>query len=147
MEALFDDDTFVELNDMITSRAIDFGMENKRKAGDGVITGYGRIHGRLAFASSQDFTVSGGSLGEAHAHKICMAMDKALEMRVPFISINDSGGARIEEGIDSLAGYCKYILPQYNGFRRDSSDFCHSWPVRRGGACYSPAICDYVFMD
>lgn len=145
MEALFDDDTFVELNDMITSRAIDFGMENKRKAGDGVITGYGRIHGRLAFASSQDFTVSGGSLGEAHAHKICMAMDKALEMRVPFISINDSGGARIEEGIDSLAGYANIFYRNTMASGEIPQISVILGPCA-GGACYSPAICDYVFM-
>ena len=95
LEALFDDGSFVEINDMITSRAIDFGMDKKKRPGDGVVTGYGYIHGRLAFAASQDFTVAGGSLGEAQAMKICRAMDKALEMKAPFISINDSGGARI----------------------------------------------------
>lgn len=145
LEVLFDDDTFVELNDMITSRATDFGMDKKRKAGDGVIVGYGKIHGRLAFASSQDFTVNGGSLGEAHAKKICLAMDKAMEMKVPFISINDSGGARIEEGIDSLAGYADIfyrntiasgVIPQIAAILGPCA----------GGACYSPAICDYIFM-
>ena len=105
MEALFDDDTFVEINDMMTSRATDFGMDKKRIPGDGVITGYGKIHGRTAVASSQDFTVNGGSLGEVHAQKIVKAMDLAMKLKVPFISINDSGGARIEEGIDSLSGY------------------------------------------
>lgn len=145
MEALFDDDTFVELNDMVTSHATDFGMDKKRKAGDGVITGYGKIHGRIVFASSQDFTVNGGSLGEAHAKKICLAMDKALEMKAPFISMNDSGGARIEEGIDSLAGYadifyrntiCSGVIPQISVILGPCA----------GGACYSPAICDYIFM-
>ncbi len=145
MEALFDDDTFVELNDMVTSHATDFGMDKKRKAGDGVITGYGKIHGRTVFASSQDFTVNGGSLGEAHAKKICLAMDKALEMKAPFISMNDSGGARIEEGIDSLAGYadifyrntiCSGVIPQISVILGPCA----------GGACYSPAICDYIFM-
>lgn len=145
MEALFDDDTFVELNDMITSRATDFGMDKKRKAGDGVITGYGKIHGRIVFASSQDFTVNGGSLGEAHAKKICMAMDKAMQMKAPFISMNDSGGARIEEGIDSLAGYAEIflrntiasgVIPQISVILGPCA----------GGACYSPAICDYIFM-
>mgnify|MGYP005774394627 CR=1 FL=1 len=145
LEALFDNDTFVELDDMITSRSLDFGMDKKRKPGDGVITGYGKIHGRLAFASSQDFTVSGGSLGEAHAMKICRAMDKAFEMRVPFISINDSGGARIEEGIDGLAGYgdifyrntrASGIIPQISVIMGPCA----------GGACYSPAICDFIFM-
>ncbi len=145
LEALFDDDTFVELNNLISSRATDFGMEKKRKPGDGVVVGYGRIHGRLAFASSQDFTVNGGSLGEAHARKICLAMDKAMEMKVPFISINDSGGARIEEGIDSLSGYADIfyrntmasgVIPQISVILGPCA----------GGACYSPAICDYIFM-
>ena len=145
MEALFDDGTFVEINDMILSRVTDFGMDKKKKPGDGVVTGYGKIHGRLAFASSQDFTVGGGSLGEAHAMKICRAMDKAMEMKAPFISINDSGGARIEEGIDSLAGYADIfyrntiasgVIPQISVILGPCA----------GGACYSPAICDYIFM-
>ena len=145
MEALFDDDTFVEINDMIESRCADFGMDKKKKPGDGVVTGYGKIHGRTAFASSQDFTVGGGSLGEAHAMKICRAMDMALAMKAPFISINDSGGARIEEGIDSLSGYaeifyrntiCSGVIPQISVILGPCA----------GGACYSPAICDYIFM-
>lgn len=145
MEALFDDDTFVEIDDMITSRATDFGMDKKKKPGDGVVTGYGKIHGRVAFASSQDFTVGGGSLGEAQAMKICRAMDKALEMKAPFISINDSGGARIEEGIDGLSGYADIfyrntiasgVIPQISVILGPCA----------GGACYSPAICDYIFM-
>ena len=145
MEALFDDGTFVETDQMITSRASDFGMDKKKKPGDGVVTGYGYIHGRLTFAASQDFTVSGGSLGEAQADKICRAMEKALEMKVPFVSINDSGGARIEEGIDSLAGYakifrlntlCSGVIPQISVILGPCA----------GGACYSPAITDYIFM-
>ncbi len=145
MEALFDDGTFVETDQMILSRAMDFGMDKKKKPGDGVVTGYGCIHGRTAFAASQDFTVSGGSLGEAQAEKICRAMEKALDMKVPFISINDSGGARIEEGIDSLAGYakifrmntlCSGVIPQISVILGPCA----------GGACYSPAITDYIFM-
>lgn len=145
MDALFDDGTFVEINDMITSRATDFGMDKKKKPGDGVVTGYGYIHGRIAFASSQDFTVGGGSLGEAQAMKICHAMDKALEMKAPFISINDSGGARIEEGIDGLSGYADIfyrntiasgVIPQISVILGPCA----------GGACYSPAITDYIFM-
>lgn len=145
MEVLFDDETFVEIDDMITSRAVDFGMEKKKKPGDGVITGYGKIHGRVAFAASQDFTIGGGSLGEAQAMKICRAMDKAIEMKAPFISINDSGGARIEEGIDALAGYgdifyrntlASGVIPQISVIMGPCA----------GGACYSPAICDYIFM-
>lgn len=145
MEALFDDGTFIEINDMITSRATDFGMDQKKRPGDGVVTGYGFIHGRIAFASSQDFTIGGGSLGEAHAMKICRAMDKALEMKAPFISINDSGGARIEEGIDGLSGYADIfyrntiasgVIPQISVILGPCA----------GGACYSPAITDYIFM-
>ena len=145
MEALFDDNTFVELNDMIASRAAGFGMEKKKRPGDGVVTGYGYIHGRIAFASSQDFTVCGGSLGEAQAMKICRAMDKALEIRAPFISINDSGGARIEEGIDGLSGYADIfyrntiasgVIPQISVILGPCA----------GGACYSPAITDFIFM-
>lgn len=145
MDALFDDGTFVEINDMITSRATDFGMDKKKKLGDGVVTGYGYIHGRIAFASSQDFTVGGGSLGEAQAMKICRAMDKAMEMKAPFISINDSGGARIEEGIDGLSGYADIfyrntiasgVIPQISVILGPCA----------GGACYSPAITDYIFM-
>ena len=145
MEALFDDDTFVEINDMMTSRATDFGMDKKRLPGDGVITGYGKIHGRTAVASSQDFTVNGGSLGEVHAQKIVKAMDLAMKLKVPFISINDSGGARIEEGIDSLSGYgdifyrntmASGVIPQISVIMGPCA----------GGACYSPAICDYIFM-
>mgnify|MGYP002509847676 FL=1 len=145
MEALFDDDTFVEMNDMITSRTTDFGMDKKKRPGDGVVTGYGYIHGRIAFASSQDFTIGGGSLGEAQAMKICRVMDKALEMKAPFISINDSGGARIEEGIDGLSGYADIfyrntiasgVIPQISVILGPCA----------GGACYSPAITDYIFM-
>lgn len=145
MDALFDDGTFVEINDMVTSRATDFGMDKKKKLGDGVVTGYGYIHGRIAFASSQDFTIGGGSLGEAQAMKICRAMDKAMEMKAPFISINDSGGARIEEGIDGLSGYADIfyrntmasgVIPQISVILGPCA----------GGACYSPAITDYIFM-
>ncbi len=145
LNTLFDEGTFVELNDMILSRASDFGMDQKKRLGDAVITGYGYIGGRLVFASSQDFTVSGGSLGEAHAMKICRVMDKALEMKAPFVSINDSGGARIEEGIDGLAGYADIfyrntiasgVIPQISVILGPCA----------GGACYSPAITDYIFM-
>lgn len=144
-EILFDKNTFVEINDMVTSRATDFDMDRKKKPGDGVVTGYGKIQGRLAFVSSQDFTVGGGALGEAHAMKICRAMDMALEAKAPFISINDSGGARIEEGIDSLSGYADIflrntmasgIIPQISVIMGPCA----------GGACYSPAICDFIFM-
>lgn len=145
LDVLFDDGTFVEIDDMLSSRATDFGMDAKKRPGDGVITGYGYIHGRLAFAASQDFTVNGGSLGEAQALKICRVMDKALEMKAPFISVNDSGGARIEEGIDGLSGYAGIfyrntlasgVIPQISVILGPCA----------GGACYSPAITDFIFM-
>lgn len=146
MEALFDDGTFVEINDMVLSRASDFDMDKKKRPGDGVITGYGEILGRTVFASSQDFTVHGGSLGEAQAMKICRVMDLAMETRSPFVSINDSGGARIEEGIDGLSGYAGIfyrntmasgVIPQISVILGPCA----------GGACYSPAICDFIFMS
>ncbi|MBO4242775.1 MAG: methylmalonyl-CoA carboxyltransferase [Clostridiales bacterium] len=145
MEALFDDGSFVEMDDMVSSRAIDFGMDRKKKAGDGVVTGYGKVHGRTVFASSQDFTISGGSLGLAHAMKICRAMDMAMKMKCPFISINDSGGARIEEGIDSLAGYADIFLRNTMASGVIPQISVIMGPCA-GGACYSPAICDYIFM-
>ena len=145
LDALFDDGTFVEINDMMMSRATDFGMDKKKRPGDGVVTGYGYIHGRIAFASSQDFTVGGGSLGETQAIRICKVMDKAMAMKAPFISINDSGGARIEEGIDGLSGYADIffrntrasgVIPQISVILGPCA----------GGACYSPAITDFIFM-
>ncbi len=145
IETLFDEGSFIELENMRLSHATDFGMEKKRKAGDGVITGYGRIYGRLTFVASQDFTVSGGSLGEVHAQKICRTMDKAIQAKAPFIFINDSGGARIEEGISGLAGYgdifyrntlASGMIPQIAVILGPCA----------GGACYSPAICDFIFM-
>lgn len=145
VEALFDDNSFVEVNDFVTSRATDFNMDKKKWPRDGVVTGYGTIHGRVAFAASQDFTIGGGSLGEAQAMKICRIMDKALDMKAPMIFINDSGGARIEEGIDGLAGYAEIfyrntiasgVIPQISVILGPCA----------GGACYSPAITDYIFM-
>ena len=145
LEALFDDDTFVEINSMVLSRASDFGMDKKKKPGDGVVTGYGKIFGRTVFASSQDFTVEGGSLGEAQAFKICRIMDLAMENGAPYVSVNDSGGARIEEGIDGLSGYADIffrntmasgVIPQISVILGPCA----------GGACYSPAISDFIFM-
>ena len=145
IDYLFDKGSFIEVDAFIESRSSDFDMEKKRFLGDGVITGYGNINGRLTFASSEDFTVIGGSLGEFHSLKICRIMDMALNMRAPFISINDSGGARIEEGICSLSGYsgiflrntiASGIIPQIAAIMGPCA----------GGACYSPAICDYIFM-
>lgn len=145
IDVLFDAGTFIELNDLMKSRVTDFGMDKKALPGDGVVTGYGKIDGRLVFVASQDFTVSGGSLGEFHAKRITNVMDKALEVGAPFISINDSGGARIEEGLDGLLGYSEIfkrntwasgVIPQIAVIMGPCA----------GGACYSPAICDFIFM-
>ena len=145
LDVLFDQGTFVEVNDFVESRAVDFGMEKKRTPGDGVVTGYGKINGRTVFASSQDFTVNGGSLGEMHAKRICRIMDMAYDMKAPYISINDSGGARIEEGIDALNGYGEIfarntrasgVIPQISVIMGPCA----------GGACYSAALCDFIFM-
>src|SRR5690606_33961560 len=105
LEKLLDENSFVEVDAFVETRAIDFDMQKKKIPGDGVVTGYGTIDGRPVFVASQDFTVIGSSLGEAHARKITKVMDMAMKVGAPFISINDSGGARIEEGIDALSGY------------------------------------------
>lgn len=145
LDKLFDSNTFVEMDAFVETRAIDFDMQKKKISGDGVVTGYGNIEGRLVFVSSQDFTVIGGSLGEAHARKITKVMDMAIKMGAPFISINDSGGARIEEGLDSLFGYGEIffrntlasgVIPQISVIMGPCA----------GGAVYSPAITDFVFM-
>ena len=145
IDKLFDSNSFVEIDAFVETRAIDFDMQKKKVPGDGVVTGYGNIGGRLVFVSSQDFTVIGGSLGEAHARKITKVMDMAVKMGAPFISINDSGGARIEEGIDSLCGYGEIffrntlasgVIPQISVIMGPCA----------GGAVYSPAITDFIFM-
>lgn len=145
LDHLFDEGTFCEVNDFVISRFDNFGMDQKKCLGDGVVTGYGKIGGRLAFAASEDFTVLGGSVGEYHSMRICKVMDMAFAMRAPFISINDSGGARIEEGITALSGYgdifyrntkASGIIPQIAVIMGPCA----------GGACYSPAICDFIFM-
>ncbi len=145
LEKLFDPDSFVEVDAFVETRAIDFDMQKKKVPGDGVVTGYGTIEGRPVFVSSQDFTVIGGSLGEAHARKITKVMDMAMKVGAPFISINDSGGARIEEGIDALSGYgdiffrntlASGVIPQISVIMGPCA----------GGAVYSPAITDFVFM-
>ncbi len=145
LEILFDKDTFVEVNHLVESRINDFGMDKKRIPGDGVVTGYGKINGRLVFASSEDFTVIGGSLGEYHSMKICKLMDMAIDMRAPIIMINDSGGARIEEGIDSLSGYSGLFLRNTLASGIIPQIAVIMGPCA-GGACYSPAICDFIFM-
>ncbi|HBR01193.1 MAG TPA: methylmalonyl-CoA carboxyltransferase, partial [Ruminiclostridium sp.] len=107
---LFDTGSFVEMDTYVEARGTDFDIQEKKVPGDGVVTGYGTVGGRLVFVSAQDFTVIGGSLGEMHAKKITKVMDMAMKMGAPFISINDSGGARIEEGIDALGGFGDIFL-------------------------------------
>ncbi len=145
LASLFDEGTFVELDSFVETRCIDFGMQDKKMPGDGVVTGYGSIEGRLVFASSQDFTVIGGSLGEMHAKKITKMMDNAMKMGAPVISINDSGGARIHEGIDALSGFgdiffkntmASGVIPQISVIMGPCA----------GGAVYSPAITDFILM-
>ncbi len=142
---LFDEGSFVEVDAFVETRGIEFDMQKKKIPGDGVVTGYGTVDGRLIFASAQDFTVIGGSLGEMHAKKITKVMDMAMKMGAPFISINDSGGARIEEGIDALGGFgdiflrntlASGVIPQISVIMGPCA----------GGAVYSPAITDFVFM-
>jgi len=145
LDILFDKGTFVEINTLIEAQDTRFGMDKKRVPGDGVIIGYGEVNGRVVYASAQDFTVIGGTLGEYHSKKICHIMDMALKMKVPYVSINDSGGARIEEGISSLDGYsgifyrntkASGVIPQISVILGPCA----------GGACYSPAISDFIFM-
>ena len=104
LDILLDEGSFVEFDRYVTHRSTDFGLESQRPYGDGVVTGHGRINGRLVYVYSQDFTVFGGSLSEAHASKICKVMDLAMENGAPVIGLNDSGGARIQEGVVSLGG-------------------------------------------
>ncbi len=145
IQMLMDPNSFVEVDAFVEARSIELDMQKKKVAGDGVVTGYGTIDGRLVFVSSQDFTVIGGSLGEMHAKKITKVMDMAIKMGAPFISINDSGGARIEEGIDALSGFgdifyrntiASGVIPQISVIMGPCA----------GGAVYSPAITDFVFM-
>ena len=145
LDLLFDKGSFVEIGGLIESRSGEPGMDAKRIPGDGVVTGYGKINGRLAFASSEDFTVIGGTLGEAHARKICAIQDMALSMRAPIVMINDSGGARIEEGVCSLSGYSGMFLRNTRASGIIPQIAVIMGPCA-GGACYSPAICDFVFM-
>lgn len=145
VELLFDENTFVEIETLVESRGDEFGMQQKKIPGDGVIIGYGMINGRIVYASIEDFTVMGGTLGEYHSKKICQIMDMAIKMRAPYISINDSGGARIEEGISSLDGYSGmfYRNTQASGVIPQISVILGPCA---GGACYSPAITDFIFM-
>lgn len=145
LDVLLDEGSFVELDRYVVHRSSDFGLDAQRPFGDGVVTGYGRIDGRLVYVFSQDFTVFGGSLSEAHASKICKVMDLALKVGAPVIGLNDSGGARIQEGVESLAGYADIflrntlasgVIPQISAIMGPCA----------GGAVYSPAITDFIHM-
>ena len=145
VEALLDPDSFEEQCMFVEHRCHNFGMENNNIPGDGVVVGSGTINGRLVFVSSQDFTVLGGSLSETNAKKICSVLDKAAQVGAPFIAINDSGGARIQEGVDSLGGYGEifYRNVMYSGVIPQISVIMGPCA---GGAVYSPALTDFVFM-
>lgn len=145
LDVLLDPGSFEEWDMFVEHRCNDFGMDQQRVPGDGVVTGYGRINGRVVFVFSQDFTVFGGSLSEAHAEKICKIMDHALKVGAPVIGLNDSGGARIQEGVASLGGYAEVfqrnvlasgVVPQISVVMGPCA----------GGAVYSPAITDFIFM-
>jgi len=142
---LFDKDTFVEIDKFVTHRNTNFGMDKNKVLGDGVVTGYGKIDGRLMYAFAQDFTVLGGSLSRSNADKIVKIMDLAMKMGAPVIGLNDSGGARIQEGVESLAGYADIfyrnvrssgVIPQISAILGPCA----------GGAVYSPAITDFIMM-
>lgn len=142
---LLDEGSFEEIGMLVSHRSTDFGLQNEHYPGDGVVTGYGTINGRTVYVYSQDFTVFGGSLSETHAEKICRIMDLALQNGVPVIGLNDSGGARIQEGVVSLGGYADIfyrntrasgVIPQLSVIMGPCA----------GGAVYSPAITDFIFM-
>src|SRR5262249_2480550 len=142
---LLDHGSFVEVDRFVTHRCSDFGLDKQKIPGDGVVTGYGKIDGRLVFVFAQDFTVFGGSLGEVFAKKICKVMDHAAKVGAPVIGLNDSGGARIQEGVMSLAGYADIFLrnvlssgvvPQISGVMGPCA----------GGAVYSPVMTDFILM-
>lgn len=142
---LLDENSFNEIGQFVEHRATTFGLDKQKFPGDGVITGFGTIHGRLVYVFSQDFTVLGGSLSETYAAKICRIMDLAMKNGAPVIGLNDSGGARIQEGVVSLAGYADIfyrntrasgVIPQISVIMGPCA----------GGAVYSPALTDFVFM-
>lgn len=142
---LLDEGSFQEIGMFVEHRSTDFGMERQKFLGDGVVTGYGTIEGRLVYVFAQDFTVFGGSLSETMAEKICKIMDMALKNGAPLIGLNDSGGARIQEGVNSLAGYADIfyrntlasgVVPQLSAIMGPCA----------GGAVYSPALTDFILM-
>src|SRR5690349_13212486 len=145
IELLLDAGSFVEVDALITHRCRDFGMDKVSIPGDGVVGGYGTVDGRLVYVFAQDFTVFGGSLSETNAAKICKLMDLAVENGAPIVGLNDSGGARIQEGVASLGGYADIflrntlssgVIPQISAILGPCA----------GGAVYSPAITDFIFM-
>jgi len=145
IDLLLDKNTFVELDKFVVHRCNDFGMGDKKFLGDGVVTGYGKVEGRQIFVYAQDFTVFGGSLGMAHGRKICKVMDLAMQVGAPVVGLSDSGGARIQEGVESLAGYAEIfsrnvlasgVVPQISSIMGPCA----------GGAVYSPAITDFTIM-
>src|SRR5690242_16717106 len=145
LEFLLDEGTFEEFDKLVVHRSKDFGLDKQLYPGDGVVTGHGLIDGRNVFVFAQDFTVFGGSLSETHAEKICKVMDLAMKVGAPIIGLNDSGGARIQEGVVSLGGYadiflrntlCSGVLPQVSAVLGPCA----------GGAVYPPAITDFILM-
>lgn len=145
IDLFLDEGSFEEWDMFVEHRCTDFGMEDNKIPGDGVVVGYGTVNGRLVFVYSQDFTVFGGALSESHAKKICKVMDKAMQVGAPVIGLNDSGGARIQEGIDSLSGYAEVfqrnvmasgVIPQISVIMGPCA----------GGAVYSPAMTDFIVM-
>jgi len=145
LDLLLDEGSFVELDRFVTHRSTDFGLEDKKFLGDGVVTGYGTIHGRLVYVFSQDFTVLGGSLSEAHAEKIVKIQEMALKNGAPIIGLNDSGGARIQEGVVSLGGYADIFLNNTLASGVVPQISLVLGPCA-GGAVYSPAITDFIYM-
>ena len=145
LDLFFDSGTFRETDIFVKHRCVNFGMEQVEIPADGVVTGFGKVNGRPVFAFAQDFTSRAGSLGEMHSKKICKVMDLALKSGVPFVGFNDSGGARIQEGVDSLSGYGQIfyrnsiasgVIPQISAIMGPTA----------GGAVYSPAMTDFIFM-
>ncbi len=145
LDLLLDEDSFVEFDRFVTHRSSEFGLADKKFLGDGVVTGYGQIHGRLVYVFSQDFTVFGGSLSEAHAEKIVKLQDLALKTGAPVVGLNDSGGARIQEGVVSLGGYADIFLRNTLASGVIPQISVVMGPCA-GGAVYSPAITDFVYM-
>ena len=143
--ALLDPDTFEELDPFVLHRATEFGLANQKVLGDAVVTGYGYVNGRLTYIYAQDFTVLGGSLSEAVADKICKVMDLSMRSGAPIVGLNDSGGARIQEGVDSLAGYGEIFLRNTRASGVVPQISVILGPAA-GGAVYSPAITDFIFM-